>query len=113
MPDVGKVWQVNLNGSSVKVEDLPLTVVDRITKEANVSSWFEVVNTPLLDLQVAGLLITAAAEHLGVPAPENPTIRQVVDLFSLVDDTVPAAAPPVDIPLVQGGPVTVTPGSPS
>lgn len=113
MADVGKVWQINLNGAGIKVEDLPLAVVDRITKDANVVSWFEVVNTPLADLQVVELLIAAAAAALGVEAPPDLTPRKIVDLFTLVDDTVPATEPPVDAdPFVPAGATTATPGSP-
>ena len=110
MADPGKVWQINLNGSGIKVEDLPLEVVDRITKASDVGSWFEVVNTPLLNLDVVTQLVAAAAEILGVEAPTL-TPRVIVDLFVLVDDTVPVPDVVEPDPLVPAGPTTATPGS--
>jgi len=99
--DVGQVWRINLNGKGVKVQDLPLATVDRIAKAANVS-WFAVVNTPLLDLDVVAQLVAAAAEALDLEAPDL-TPRVIVDLFVLVPDDVPEPDQVEADPLVPSG----------
>lgn len=104
-----QVWQINLNGSSVKVEDLPLAAIDRIAK-ANNQEWFVVVNTPLLDLAVGLDLVGAAAEHLGLTTPPDPTVRQLVGIFALVPDTVPEPDDVEENPLGSSGPASGTAG---
>lgn len=108
--EIPKVWQINLNGSSVKVEDLPLEVVDRVAKAQN-TSWFVVVNSPLTDLALALALLQEAAAHLGVDAPEQPTVKDLVHLVTLEPDTVPEPPPVEADPFVPSGTATETPGS--
>lgn len=106
----GQVWQITVGGKAVKVEELPLKVVDRIAKTAD-ASWFSVVNTPVTDLLVADELVRAAAEHLEVEAPGELTVRELVDVFELVPDDVPEPADePGPDPLDPSGDQKETPG---
>lgn len=105
-----KVWEVRLNGSAVRLEDLDLRAIDGVAK-ANAVNWQTVVNVPLLDLAVALDLLAVAAEALGVTAPDV-TVRKLLEYFELVDDTVPEPDPAPELdPLVPStGPTTATPG---
>lgn len=83
----GVVVAVVLGGKTVRLEDLPLEVIDRIAKAEDVN-WLTVVAQPLSDLILAKRIVDAVAEHLGQEPPTGLSVRQITALFTAVPDDV-------------------------
>lgn len=79
-----RAWTVTVNGKSVDVQELPAREIARIAK-ANDRSWFDVVATPLADLNVALDLLAVAAKQLGEDVSESITSKEIVALFDIVE----------------------------
>lgn len=79
---------VRLNDQLVRVEDLPLEVIDRIAKAHDIT-WLTVVAKPMIDLALARSIIDAVGEHLGVTVEPNLSVREVTAMFEAVPDDVP------------------------
>jgi hypothetical protein len=105
------VVAVSIDGSTMRVEDLPLAVVDKIAKQTDVP-WYQVVAQPLADLLVARLVIEAVCAHLSLTVPEGLTPRTITAIFTAVPDDVPDDVPEdePDDPFESGGNATPTSG---
>ena len=89
-PDEELQWAVKLGDKTLQVRDLPIGVLDQISRDCEVS-WAFICALPQGDLRVAERLIFAIAERLEVDPPdvESLTARTVAGYFVQVPDDLP------------------------
>lgn len=83
-----KVWAVRVAGQEMQIRDLPVGVLANISKSTD-QTWVITQAYPLLDLFVAQEVLEAVCAHLGVPAPDGLTGRNITDYFVQVTDDLP------------------------
>ncbi len=89
----GKVWAVQFGDRKFDVRDLPVGIVNDIAHDHEVS-WIEVLGSPVADFGIAESVVRAVAAQLGDDSlvPDPLTGKNLVPLFSLVDDDLPDPA---------------------
>lgn len=82
-------WACRIDGHVIRLDDLPIDLVDRVAKQTGVH-WFELVGvSPAKDLVAAQQLLVAVAERAGLTPPAGLTVRQLLESFDQVEDDLP------------------------
>lgn len=83
-------WVCHLpSGKSVVLEDLPITILDRIANEAGMppGSWYSLPQAPAMNGAAAVLLFLACAERVGdePPPADYLTARNALEVFTRLE----------------------------
>jgi hypothetical protein len=88
VPNEDMVWAVRIADQEFQIRDLPVGVLATIAKNRE-QTWLLTQAAPLLNLFVAQDVLEAVCAHLGVPAPDGLTGRNITDYFVQVEDDLP------------------------